>query len=406
MARSVSLAAYLALARRAPPSDWRAPEGLRPPGTLIWGHAAEASRITALVHVAERLSGLRGEVRLLLTLGEGVRRPERLGPGVILADLPPENMTAAEAFMAHWAPDVGLWTSGHLRPALLTCAGRHGLPMFLVGATEEAFEDARWRWLPDMGRALLGQFDRIFAHSANAARRLQRLGALPARIEVTGPLQEGGVALPCDEALRAEIATTLAGRPVWLAAMVRLPELPTVIEAHRLAARAAHRLLLILVPDDEDDGPEFARICEAESWTTAIWSNGDMPQENTQILLADTRGEMGLWYRLAPVTFMASSLQPGFGGSDPFEPAGLGSAVLYGPHSGRFLPAYKRFAAAGAARIVRDADTLSAAVNRLTAPDHAAAMACAAWTVATEGAEVTDRLLELVQDELDRRTGH
>lgn len=401
MARSVSLAAYMALARRAPPPDWTAPSGTRPKGTVVWGHAAEASRIPALIQVAERLSAIRPDLTLLLTLGDGVRPPDRLGPRVVLAETPPENLSAAESFMAHWRPDIGIWTVGHLRPALITCAGRQGVPLYLVDADEDGFAEARMRWLPDMSRALLGQFRRIMASTADAARRIQRLGAPPARIEVSGALQEGGVALGCSETLRAEIATAVAGRPVWLAAMIRMGELPTVLDAHRLAAQGAHRLLLIVVPDDETEGPAFAEAIAARNWSMATWSNGDMPQESTQVLLADTRGEMGLWYRVAPIAFMGSSLVPGHGGSDPFEPAALGSAVLYGPHSGRHLTAYRRFAAAGAARIVRDASTLSAAVTRLTAPDQAAAMACAAWGVATEGAEVTDRLLDLLQDELD-----
>jgi 3-deoxy-D-manno-octulosonic-acid transferase len=113
---------------------------------------------------------------------------------------------------------------------------------------------------------------------------------------------------------------------------------------------------------------------------------------------------MGLWYRLSPVTFMGSSLTAGHGGRDPYEPAALGSAILYGPNVSRYIQSYSRFARAGAARIVRDASTLSAAVLRLNAPDQAAIMAQAAWEVATEGAEVTDKVLERLDEILDRRS--
>ena len=147
---------------------------------------------------------------------------------------------------------------------------------------------------------------------------------------------------------------------------------------------------MILVPDDETEGREFRQMLHDTGFRTAVWSEGEMPDETTQILLADTRGEMGLWYRLAPVTFMGSSLMPGHGGRDPYEPAALGSAILYGPNVGRYLAAYSRFAAAGAARIVKDSDSLAAAVQQCLAPDKAAQMATAGWEVASEGAEVTD----------------
>ena len=106
-------------------------------------------------------------------------------------------------------------------------------------------------------------------------------------------------------------------------------------------------------------------------------------------------------YRLAPVTFLGGSLVSGVGGRDPFEAAALGSAILYGPNVGRYLAAYSRLASVGAARIVKDAETLAGAVQRLSAPDQAAAMAHAAWEVVTQGAEATDRLLDLLQDTLD-----
>ena len=110
---------------------------------------------------------------------------------------------------------------------------------------------------------------------------------------------------------------------------------------------------------------------------------------------------MGLWYRLAPITFMGSSLQSGQWGRDPNEPAAHGSAILYGPYVRRYLSSYTRFAEAGAARIVRDAETLGTAVKRLIPADQSAAMAHAAWDVASQSAGVTDKILDLVQDTLD-----
>jgi 3-deoxy-D-manno-octulosonic-acid transferase len=200
------------------------------------------------------------------------------------------------------------------------------------------------------------------------------------------------------------MAETLATRPVWLAAMIKPDEFPTVIEAHRQAIRVAHRLMLILVPHRPEDGEDMAASLAEQGLRFIRWSDGGFPEETTQVLLADIYEEMGLWYRLSPVTFMGSSLTAGHGGRDPYEPAALGSAILYGPNVGRHIQSYSRFARAGAARIVRDAPTLANAVLRLNEPDQAATMAQAAWQVATEGAEVTDAILERLVDILDRRT--
>ena len=109
--------------------------------------------------------------------------------------------------------------------------------------------------------------------------------------------------------------------------------------------------MLVLVPDDENDGVAIRERLDADGWRYVVWSEGGFPDEHTQVLLADTRGEMGLWYRIAPITLMATSLVSGCRGKDPFEPATLGSAILYGPNAGQYLGAYKRFANAGAARM-------------------------------------------------------
>ncbi|OWU85740.1 hypothetical protein ATO6_02150 [Oceanicola sp. 22II-s10i] len=404
MARSVSLAAYLALARRAPPADWTPPSVPRPRGPLVWAHAGSAEGLPALMQVACRLDAAETGAHMLVTGGEGAVCPSRLPPGVLWHDVPPENIDADEAFLRHWAPDVGLWSTGHLRPALLTCAGRANVPLILVDGTEAALDDKRARWLPDVSGRVINQFRHAFAQSANAARRLQRLGMPPDRIDVSGPLQQGGQALSCDDDERTAMAAAIGGRSVWLAAMIQRDELEQVLEAHRQASRSIHRLLLILVPDRVEDGPAFAEVVHGAGWRVARWSDGEHPTEATQVLLADTFGDMGLWYRLSPISFMGSSLTAGHGGSDPYEPAALGSAILYGPNMGRYLPGYRRLAEAGAARIVRDPATLSAAVSRLTAPDQAATMAHAAWSVATEGAEATDRVVDMVQDILDRRS--
>ncbi|WP_375688373.1 3-deoxy-D-manno-octulosonic acid transferase [Pseudooceanicola sp. LIPI14-2-Ac024] len=401
MARSVSLSAYLALARRPVPPDWSPPDTARPRGRLVWIHVASQAAMAGLVQLAKRIDRERPGTHVLMTCGDDVIPLKSLPENVIPGDVPPENIGASEAFLAHWKPDLLLWSNGHLRPALLTTAGRAGLRMCLVDAEETALEEARWRWLPDMSRGVISQFGRAFARTANAARRLQRLGLPAEQIEITGPLQESDRALSCNEEERSELSAAIAGRAVWLAAMVDEAEIDTVLRAHRQASRANHRLLLILVPREESQGPAARAALKDEGFRHVCWSETELPGEATQVLLGDTHGDMGLWYRLSPIAFMGSSLVAGKGGCNPYEPAALGSAILSGPNTDSYLADYEKMVREGAARIVRDAPGLAAAVTRISAPDQAAAMAHAAWALATEGAEATDELLTLVGDALD-----
>lgn len=398
--RSLSLAAYLGLARRAPKTPPVFP-GHRPDGPLVWGHATSPGRIAALRQIAQRLRAQRPELSLLLTTTSDVPGPDKADEGEVWQQLPDDTIAESEAFLNHWRPELCIWTGGYFRPALLSLAAKNAVPMFLVDVDEDGLNAAHRRWLPDLIRANLRSFGAFFARTGAAGQVLRRLGVPREDVEVTGPLQEGGAALGCNESEREEMAQILAGRPVWLAAMAQQDELGDLIEAHKQVERLMLRLLMIIVPDEESEGPDFAEALRDAGLNVAIWSEGELPDEATQVLLADTYGEMGLWYRLAPVTFMASSLVAGPGGRDPYEPAALGSAILYGPHVSRHLGAYSRFAKAGAARIVKDSSGLAAALRQTLAPDRAAVMAAAGWELASEGAEVTDRVVELVQDVLD-----
>lgn len=400
MARSLSLAAYMALARRAP-RDPQIAAPPRPEGELLWAHAPSLAKAAALQQLFERLEVQRPGICLLLTTAPDVPQPDHLSGSIHWQPIPEEAVTSLTAFLDHWRPDLCIWTSGYLRPAAIELAARKGVPLYLIDAEASALEEARFRWVPDMSRSVLRRFKKIFASDRTAAQRLGRIGIGLSQVSVPGPIQEGHAALPCDEGARDKLAQAFSGRPIWLAAMVQMDELGMISQAHHASMRMAYRQLLILVPDEISQGADMAAKLRQWGWNVAIWSDGDFPDEATQILLADTRGEMGLWYRLAPITLMASSLVSGYGGSDPYEPAALGSAIIYGPNIGRHLPAYNRFANAGAARMVRNADTLATAISVLSAPDQAATMARAGWEVSSAGAEVTDALIEMIQDELD-----
>jgi 3-deoxy-D-manno-octulosonic-acid transferase len=232
-------------------------------------------------------------------------------------------------------------------------------------------------------------------------RKLEALGLNPARIDETAPLQAGGLTLPCSDADLIELSRTLAARPVWLAGNLQADEVETVLVAHRQAIRFSHRLLLVLHPSHNDLVESVRGRISEFGFRMIDWSSGAEPDDTTQVLLAPDPADLGLFYRIAPVSFMGSSLVPGYNGRNPFEAATLGSAVLYGPNVRRYMPFYSRLAKAGAARIVKDAETLAAAVTRLIAPDQAAAMAHAGWDVVSQGADLTDRVIELVNNTLD-----
>ncbi|VAV93200.1 3-deoxy-D-manno-octulosonic acid transferase [hydrothermal vent metagenome] len=400
MARSLSLAAYMTYARRAtkaPPT----PETPRPAGDLIWAHASDTERAEVLVHLAQRLQQQRPGVHFLLTTNAGIS-PEVPAHGpVIWQELPEDTIVAAKAFLHHWQPDICLWTGADLFPALLITASQMNVPLLLIDVDETQLAKPGWRWFPDLPKALLGRFRLIMVHNVETAMHLHRIGVEDVEIHVTGPLQEGAMALPYEGAEREKLAAILLGRPVWLAAMIALNELECVLDAHRQVSKFAHRSLLIIVPDNAAEIDRFQALLKHQGWRYALRSGDEAPGETTQVLLANSRAELGLWYVLSPVSYLGNSMRPGQNGHDPNAPAAHGSAIIHGPNVGRYLERYSHYAKAGATRLVRDTHTLTAAVQDLIAPDQSATMAQAAWDVVSRGAVVTDMIIEIIEDRLD-----
>ncbi|WP_300032733.1 glycosyltransferase N-terminal domain-containing protein [uncultured Roseobacter sp.] len=407
MGRSIGLAAWRALSRHTADRTF-VPTAARSDGELVWIHAAEPENFLAVQDIALRIASVRHGVQILVTLPDSgalnTVRTEWTPPADVTLDcLPSEHPDAISLFLDNYRPDFGIWVWGKLRPSLIDRVQQTECPMILIDADSDGFDSRHERWLPDVTRTVLSGFDAIFARSPSAAERLTSLGISGQKVQRAPPLQAGGQALPCDDTDLSDLSTLLGGRPVWLAARLQKEEAGPVLAAHRNASRLSHRLLLILHPGQAREAGDFADMVRADGMRLCDWSAGEEPDDATQVLLADDAADLGLFYRVAPVTFLGSSLVPGYGGCNPFEAAALGSAVLYGPNVRRYLAFYSRLAGAGAARIVNDASSLSTAVTQLISPDQAAAMAHAGWDVISKGAALTDQVIGMVEAALDAR---
>ena len=391
MAYSLGLTLYnLANRREAGQTFTRA---VRPPGRLVWLHAPSVESARSMLELARRLLEEDG-VPVLLTC------PDPLPPrkAILIEPPPSDNPSDARAFLDHWKPEVAIMAEGEIRPALVHEAIERKLPLMMVAGRQPSFLRERDGWYPGLMRGLLAEFRAVLTVDEPSARAFRKAGATLSAVEVTGKLEEESAALPCLEAERDALARQFATRPVWLAAALPEAEEAAVIAAHRAALRLAHRLLLIVVPADPMRSAALARRMEKEEgWTVAMRSEEEEPDSETEVYVADSDREFGLWYRLAPVTYLGGSLAGEGCIRDPLEPAALGSAILYGPRPGPYGVVFGRLGAARAARAVGSAVDLAEALGDLLSPDRAARLAQAAWAVASDGAEVTDRVLAKVR---------
>jgi 3-deoxy-D-manno-octulosonic-acid transferase len=377
----------------------------RPKGQLIWFHAASVGESLSLLDLISRLRDDDPGLSILITTGTQTSAnllDKRLPPEVIHQYAPVDARPFVQEFLNHWKPDAAVWTESELWPAMIHETHARGVPMVLLNARMSEKSMASWRWARSMVKSLLSRFRVILSQDKQSQQRLLKLGADPEKVTINGSLKQSGGALPYSEIDRRTMADNLGTRPVWLAASTHPGEEELVAQALQIARGTAHRLILIIAPRHPDRGPEIAERLRNDGWRVDLRSAGDEPNSETDIYVADTLGEMGLWYRLAPVSFVGGSLVD-IGGHNPFEPAALGSAILHGPYIHSAQETYDVLTSAGAARQTATPRELAEAVIDLLEPQTAAKMAHAAWEVSSYGAEATDNALAILQDILDER---
>ena len=380
----------------------------RPPGRLLWLHAASVGETLSLLPLLEALAARAPDLGVLVTTGTATsaallerRLPPALAARVRHRFAPLDVPRWVERFLAGWRPDAGALVESELWPNLIRAARRRGVPLALVNARFSERSARRWRrWAPGLARDLLSALSPVLAQTpADAAR----LGAAGARLALClGNLKDAAAPLPVDPVELARLREAVGGRPVFLAASTHPGEESIVLDAHRRAvASGLPGLLTVIVPRHPHRGPAVA--AQAGGLPTARRAAGEMPGPGTAVYVADTLGELGLFYRLAGACLVGGSLVP-HGGQNPLEPARLGCPILLGPHTANFAEPVARLLAAGGALRVEGPDLAAAlaalARGVLSSPGRTRGLvdAAAATAAVAEGlpGQVADALLRLL----------
>ena len=359
----------------------------RPPGPLIWLHAGDPKLAEATRTLALRLRDVEEAEGVLVT---GTHPPKDMTGAVAPAD----TLADARAFLTSWRPDAAVVIGFDVPPTLLVEAARKELPVLHVaGDTPPAQQPG-----PRVLRPLFETFVKRTATGAAGLAHVQALGATDA--EVVGRLADAPDAPPCNDAEREDLTRLLAGRPVWLAVGAVEDEADALIAAQRHAGGYSHRLLHVVRPADPAAAPAFRARFDAAGFRTLLRSDGQDPDRDVQVVIADDPGEDGLWYRLAVLTFFGGTFGPGTP-VPPWGAAALGSAMIHGPETRPEHAAFDRFARAGATAIVPAPDALGRMVAKTASPEVAAKLAHAAWREVSAGTEATDRIAALALRLLD-----
>ena len=335
----------------------------RPPGPLVWLHGASIGELISVLPLIERIHA--SEVSVLVTSGtvsSGGLAKQRLPRGVIHQFVPLDVPMFVRRFLDHWQPDLALFVESDLWPNIMIETSRRGVPMMLINGRLSENSFRRWRYLPVTIGDLLRRLDLCLARTPADAQRFGDLGA--PRVVTTGDLKLDGPAPPADRVKLAALQSAVAGRPIIAAASTHAGEETAMIDAHRRLRTNFLSLLTLIAPRHPERGVGVGDIARAAGLRVRLRSRGELPDATTDVYVADTFGELGLIYRLAPIVFVGGSLVK-HGGQNPIEPAKLGAAILHGPHVWNFAEIYAALDQAHGAEPVADASKLTASFGTL-----------------------------------------
>jgi len=313
----------------------------RPQGRLVWLHGASVGESLSILPLVERLRTERPDAALLVTSGTVTSAQllaQRLPKGVIHQFVPVDTPGGAQRFIGHWRPDLAVFVESELWPNLLLAAKAAGTRLALVSGklSDKSFDG--WRMRPFAAHRLFSGFDLILAQDGRAAGRLASLGGTVAG---EADLKFGAAPLPVDDAELARLKARFAGQPLVLAASTHPGEDEIVLDAFAALPGQAR---LVIAPRHVERGPAIVEMARTRGLVTNLRS-ADPHAEPARVLVADTLGELGLWFRLADLALVAGSLVPGIGGHNPLEPARLSCPILSGPHVENWLTAYAELSA-------------------------------------------------------------
>ena len=372
----------------------------RPEGELVWVHAASVGETMSVLPVVDWLT--RNGVAVLLTSGtvtSAALAQTRLPAGAFHQYVPMDLAPFIGRFLDHWRPTAALFVESEIWPTTVVELDRRGIPQVLVNARLSAKSHRRWLQAPQLARSIFSRFSLVLAQSQQDAARFAEVGV--ADPQVTGNIKFDCQPLAVDAAELARLRGVIGDRPILLAASTHPGEEAVIADAARRIAASVPGLLSIIVPRHPDRRADIAADLATRGFAVATRSHGADPNAATDIYLADTLGELGLFYRLAPVAFIGGSLIPA-GGHNPIEAAQLQTAVLHGPHVHNAREIFAALDSGGGALMIDDAKTLAAAATRLlTSPAAAAAMAGAGADIVLSGrgalartrAHIVDRVM-------------
>lgn len=338
-------------------------------GPVIWVHGASLGEVTAARPLINAALKRDPQLEFIVTANTATGRSAVTAWGlqrVRAAFAPLDYRFVQRRFLGRWMPDALIVIENEIWPNRFVCCAKANIPVVLVGARLSEKSARLWRVFgARFGKAVFGSIGYLGALDPTSEERLRLLG-VPERAIGPNILLKGSVSAKSGDTKElTQLRQVFERESTFLAASTHDGEESTILRAFVQCRAAFGDLRLIIAPRHPDRGDAIAGLIHGAGLTVARRSLGENPAR-ADVYLADTLGEMGLWFQLAGISFIGGSFVPK-GGHTPFEPAQFGTAILHGPYTENNAAAYGALATGGGALPLTSAQDLAHTLRSLLA---------------------------------------
>ncbi|MDH3335312.1 MAG: 3-deoxy-D-manno-octulosonic acid transferase, partial [Rhodospirillaceae bacterium] len=337
----------------------------RPGGKLVWIHAASVGESISMLKVIENILQKYPGWSVLVTTGtitSAQLMKQRLGERTIHQYVPVDRIKYIRRFLEHWKPDFAIWAESEFWPNMVIETRASAIPMVVLNGRMSKRSFERWQRYPAIIKQILKSFSAVLAGSELDAQRFLELGA--PNVSAPGNLKYASGPLPFDENELEKLKLEINGRKIWLGVSTHPGEETIIGDAHKILEKRHAGLLSIIIPRHPERGEEIATELADLGLNVAMRSVGQKINSDTNIYLADTMGELGIFLRLARIVFMGKSLV-GNGGQNPLEAAWLDNAIIFGPNMDNFEDISSALLKAGGAVQISNPTELAPTISPL-----------------------------------------
>ena len=377
----------------------------RPDGVLIWVHAASIGEAQSALILINTLRREYPDYQILVTTGTKTSAhmmQKQLPEGAFHQYYPLDHPDWVYGFLDHWSPDMVFWMESELWPNMLLEIQNRKIPAMLINARLSEKSYKRWKLIGKNAEKLLRTFSRVLCQSETEARYFRSLNAR--HVHVTDNLKYSAKALSFDEKDFKDLQASIINRPVWVYASTHADEESLAARVHERLKAELPELLTIIIPRHPERRDEIECALSITDLEYVFRGNAKkLPRENTDLYIADTLGELGLFYRASPIACIGRTFSnDGGGGHNPIEAAKLNCAILHGPKFQNLQMIFDEMHIVDAALMASGEDQLLEYLAHLFAtPSYLQKQQQNAHNFAQDKAGVIERVMEHITPQMD-----